>query len=68
MMRNLMLVMVILFSTSIVFTSCRETTTTTKEVRVETIESKGAIERAGEKVDSKVNEEIDKTIDKIDSE
>ncbi|NEV92897.1 hypothetical protein G3567_01895 [Psychroflexus sp. YR1-1] len=67
-MRNLMLVMVILFSTSIVFTSCRETTTTTKEVRVETIESKGAIERAGEKVDSKVNEEIDKTIDKIDSE
>lgn len=66
-MRNLILVMAILFSASIIFTSCRETTTETKEVRIETKESKGAIERAGEKVDSKVNKEIDKTIDKMDN-
>lgn len=65
-MRNLMLGMVVLFST-LVFTSCRETTTETKEIRIETKESKGAIERAGEKVDAKVNTEIDKTIDKIDN-
>lgn len=67
-MKNLILVLVILFSTSIMFTSCRETTTETKEVRIETTESKGAMERAGEKVDSEVNKEIDKTIDKIDNE
>ena len=54
-------------------TSCRETTTETKEVvrevQVETEktekESEGILERAAKKVDEEVNEEIDKTIDKI---
>lgn len=53
---------VTVFTVGILFTSCRETV---KEVKVETEESKGIIERAGEKVDKKVNKEIDKAIDKI---
>lgn len=65
-MKKSIMVVAVLFSASLVFTSCRETKTT--EVRIETQDSKGAIERAGEKVDSKVNKEIDKTIDKIDNE
>ncbi len=71
MMKKLILMIAVVFSASIVFVSCRETKTETKEVevikevRVESEESKGAIERAGEKVDSEVNKEIDKAIDKI---
>lgn len=62
-MKKLILTIAVLFSASAFVVSCRETP---KEVKVETEESKGAIERAGEKVDSKVNEEIDKAIEKID--
>ena len=55
--------MAVLFSVSAFVVSCRETL---NEVQVETEDSKGAIERAGEKVDDKVNKEIDKAIEKID--
>lgn len=61
-MKKMILMMVLAFSISVASISCRETP---KEVKVETEESKGAIERAGEKVDNKVNKEIDKAIDKI---
>ncbi|MGF1556131.1 hypothetical protein [Paucihalobacter sp.] len=61
-MKKLILMIAVVFSVSVAFVSCRETT---NEVKVETEESKGAIERAGEKVDTEVNKEIDKAIDKI---
>lgn len=65
-MKQIVLILSMLILTLTAFTSCRETTTTVKEVQVESKTSEGgALERAAKKVDSEVNKEIDKTIDKI---
>lgn len=56
------------------FTACRDQKAAkpTQKIKVEktneTKESKGILERTGEKVDNKVNKEVDKKIDNIDDD
>ncbi|MEH6408276.1 MAG: hypothetical protein V7767_13430 [Leeuwenhoekiella sp.] len=56
---------------SVGFTSCREKadkeTVVVREVKVDSGEDTGILERAGQKVDDKVNDKIDNEIDKIDN-
>ncbi len=76
-MKKVIFTIAIIFAGSIVLVSCgekeapKETTNTEtiiiKEVEVNT-ESKGALERAAEKVDAEANKKIDKQIDKIGSD
>lgn len=71
-MKNLFIIFTI---ATLVFTSCREQKTETKEVirevHVESTEntpepeSEGILERAAKKVDDEVNKEIDQEIQKI---
>lgn len=64
-MKNIFLALAVLFLLAPALQSCRETREKTVVIEKETKEEKGALEKAGEKVDKEVNDEIDKTIDDI---
>lgn len=64
-MKNLLLVLTLVFLVAPALHSCRETKEKTVVIEKETKEEKGVLEKAGEKVDKEVNDEIDKTIDEI---
>lgn len=65
-MKKVILMFVFLFTTPLLFNSCRTSTekeTVIKEVEVK--EGEGILERTAKKVDTEVNKKIDKEIEKI---